>query len=183
MKLTGHAATAHCAVTEDRALHPPAPADAVIVAHASQLRSVSPEGTDLASSAYLILYKYTARRVPTNQLKSQPLRGRAYVHMSPPCECWRAPTGFLPLMCEPLFHTVYSLIAKFCLLVNGSISYGERPGGSVLVSRSGSLSVSVKDRSKYRGKHNRGSHGCTSSLGLLGSGKATSRRSSTSSRR
>ena len=30
------------------------------------------------------------------------------------------------------------------MLVNGSISYGERPGGSVLVSRGGSIAVSVK---------------------------------------
>ena len=39
---------------------------------------------------------------------------------------------------------MYLVIAKFGMLVNGSISYGERPGGSVLVSRSGSIAVSVK---------------------------------------
>jgi hypothetical protein len=66
---------------------------------------------DLAAAKQLILDKYTAIRLPASQLKSYPLSGRAYGHISPPCECecWRAPTGFLTFVCEDLFLTVNSL--------------------------------------------------------------------------
>ena len=58
-----------------------------------------------------------------------------------------------------------------------------RHSGGALTEGSLQIKVAGDEGSQYRGKHNRGSHGCTSSLALLGSGKATSRRSSTSSRR
>lgn len=70
-----------------------------------------------------MLDKYPANRAPTSQLKSQPLRGHTYVYISHPSECWRAPTVSLSFVCEPLLHTMTSLIAKLGLRVNGSISY------------------------------------------------------------
>ena len=52
-------------------------------------------------------------------------------------------------------------------------------------SAEGSLEVKVArdEGSQYRGKRNKGAHDCTSGSAALGSGKATSRRSSTSRRR
>jgi hypothetical protein len=66
-----------------------------------------------------------------------------------------------------------------------AVKQGEGVLQAIGASAEGSLEVKVAhdDRPQYRGKLNRGSHGCTSGSTSLGRGKATSRRSSTSRRR
>jgi len=53
-----------------------------------------------------------------------------------------------PLSVRTNLQTTIQLIADPRLLVNRSISCDRKPGGSVLVSKGGSVSVSVRDRGR-----------------------------------